>query len=68
MSRVEERTIPKFLEGETLPEGCFDEPNPYKNHPESKLNLKELGEYIKRTGKKSGWDLTKEEIKQFQTA
>jgi len=66
MSGMEKMTIPKFLEGEPLPEGYFDEPNPYIDHPTCKIDFKALGDYIKKTGKKSGWDLTKEEMKLFE--
>ena len=66
MSGMEKNKIPSFLEGEPLPNGYFEDPNPYVDHPTCKINFKALGEYIKKTGKKSGWDLTKEEMKIFE--
>ena len=68
MSGTEKRMIPKFLEGEPLPDGYFDELSPYETHPTCKINLLALGEYVRKTGKKSGWDLTKEEMKMFESA
>ncbi len=66
MNGTEVKKIPKFLEGEPLPPGYFDVPDPYSSHPTCKIHLGELGEYMRKTGKKSGWDLTKEEIKMFE--
>lgn len=66
MNGTVKMSIPKFLEGEVLPAGYFDEPNPYEDQPSCKLDLRALGEYIKKTGKKSGWELTKEEMKAFE--
>jgi len=68
MNGEEERRIPKFLKGEPLPHGYFDELSPSESHPTCKINLQALGEYVKKTGKKSGWDLTKEEMKMFESA
>ena len=66
MNGMEHNTIPQFFEGESLPQGYFDEPNPYEVHPSCKTDLGALGEYVRKTGKKSGWDLTKEEIEMFE--
>ena len=68
MNGREQTIIPKFLEGEPLPQGYFDEPDPYSVHPSCKIDLHALGKYVKETGKKSGWDLSKEEIKMFESA
>ena len=68
MNGKENRMIPKFLEGEPLPEGYFDELNPYVSHPTCKIDLSALGKYVRKTGKKSGWELTKEEIRMFELA
>ena len=57
--------LPKFLEGEVLPQGYFEPPNPYKEPPTRKINLGELVAYARKNGKKC-WDLTKEEIQQFE--
>ncbi len=54
MNGTEKMKIPKFLEGEPLPKGYFDGPNPYTDHPTCKIDFKALGDYIKKTGKKSG--------------
>ena len=44
----------------------FYEELTYIDHPTCKIDFKALGDYIKKTGKKSGWDLTKEEMKLFE--
>lgn len=66
MSGMETKRVPKFLEGEPLPPGYFDVPDPYVSHPTCKIHLGALGEYMRKTGKKSGWELTKEEVKMFE--
>lgn len=53
MNGMEHNTIPKFFEGESLPQGYFDEPNPYEVHPSCKTDLGALGEYVRKTGKKA---------------
>ena len=68
MNGTEKVRIPEFLEGEQLPRGYFDEPDPYQSHETGKVNLKALGEYVARTGKKSGWELSKEEMRMFESA
>lgn len=40
-------------------------PDPYKSAPESKVNILELGRYMRRTGK-TIHDMTAEEILQFK--
>lgn len=55
--------IPKFLEGETIPQDYFETPDPYKV-PKSSINLLELSRYAQREGK-ALIDLTKEEVKMF---
>ena len=61
----EPKRIPKFLEGEELPEGYFDPPDPYKPLKSVRINLRELVKYAKEQGK-DGWDLTKEEVDRFR--
>lgn len=57
-------TIPKFLEGEELPEGCFDYPNPYAPPPETDYKFIEMLKYARENGKKFS-DITKEEAAMF---
>ena len=66
MNGVEIFGLPKFLEGEPLPQGYLDPPNPYVNPPTRKVNLGEMLKYARSKGKKC-WDLTKEEIQMFET-
>lgn len=61
------RRVPKFLEGEPLPVGYFDPPNPYVSAPTRKVDLSALVAYARKNGK-SCWELTKEEVKQFEPA
>ena len=61
----EPKRIPKFLEGEELPEGYFDPPDPYKPFKSERIKLGELVKYAKEQGK-DGWDLTKEEVDRFR--
>ena len=56
--------IPKFMEGEKLTTGYYDQPDPYKNPPKSPYNLRLLSRYAKKVGKKIV-DLTKDEVSQF---
>lgn len=65
MNGVEERKIPKFLEGEILPAGYFEPVNPYVNAPSCKINFGKLVAYAKAKGK-TQWELTKEDIKMFE--
>ncbi len=58
--------LPKFLEGEPLPPGYYDPPNPYVSAPSCYVDLPALARYAKSIGKKIT-DLTKEEVKQFST-
>ena len=60
------RRVPKFLEGEPLPIGYFDPPNPYVSAPTRKVNLSALVAYARKNGKNC-WELTKEEVKQFES-
>ena len=59
--------IPKFLEGEVLPKGYFEPLNPYEDVPTCNVNLLELSRYARKCGK-ALVELTKEEVKMFQTA
>lgn len=56
--------IPRFLEGEPLPAGYFDPPNPYGEPPVSKYNLRAMVNYAIKVGKKVP-ELTKEKAAQF---
>ena len=56
--------IPKFMEGEPLPQGYYETPNPYKNPPPCSYNIPAMVNYAMAHGKKVT-DLTKEEAKQF---
>ena len=67
---VEERDmteirIPKFMEGEELPSGYFDSPDPYSNPPSSRYNVRAMGNWALKNGKKVT-DLTKEEAERFR--
>ena len=57
--------LPKFLEGAVLPRGYFELPSPYNEPPTRKVNLGALVAYARSMGKKC-WDLTKEEVQQFE--
>lgn len=56
--------IPVFMEGEPLPQGYNDAPNPYTSMPKSKYNLRAMVNYAKSIGKKVP-DLSKEEADRF---
>lgn len=51
MNGTEYIRIPKFMEGETLPPGYFDFPNPYKNPPKSRYNMRAMVNYALKNGK-----------------
>lgn len=58
---------PKFLTEEMENNPFYNsELDPYQNPPAFHYNLKELGKYAKRTGKKV-IDMTYEELQQFST-
>lgn len=59
-------SLPRFLEGEPLPHGYFDPPDPYSDPPLCNIDLGALMKYARTQGKKC-WDLTKEEFAQFKT-
>ena len=61
---IESIQLPKFLEGEELPPGYYDLPDPYQNPPESKYDLRAMIDYARKTGKRV-IDLTKEEAEAF---
>jgi hypothetical protein len=65
MNRNDYIKIPKFLEGEPLPKGYFEAPNPYAAPPTRKVKLGELVKYARDNGKKV-FDLTKEEVSMFE--
>lgn len=65
MNGISVASLPKFLEGEALPRGYFELPNPYIEPPTRKINLGALVAYARNKGKKC-WDLTKEEVQQFE--
>ena len=56
--------IPKFMEGDTFPEGYYSEPNPYSEPPVSKYNFRAMVNYALLHGKKVT-DLTKREAELF---
>lgn len=64
MSETETEKIPGFLEGEPLPSGYFNKPDPYGDAPTRKVNLSLLVSYARKEGKDC-LSLTKEEIKRF---
>ena len=64
MNGTSDVRIPKFLEGEALPVGYFEPPNPYVAPPTSKYNLRAMVNYALRAGKKVA-ELTKDEADQF---
>ena len=57
--------IPKFMEGEELPTGYFDCPDPYCNPPSSMYNMRAMVNWALKNGKKVT-DLTKEEAERFR--
>ena len=65
MSGIEIICFPKFLEGELLPLGYLEPPNPYVNPPTRKVDLGALAKYARENGKRIV-DLTKEEVAQFE--
>lgn len=58
-------TIPKFLEGEPLPPGYFEAPDPFRELVHGNVNLLELSRYAIRNNKRLV-DLTKEEVAKFR--
>lgn len=56
--------LPKFLEGEELPEGYYDPPDPYREPPKSRYDLRAMIRYAREAGKEVV-ELTKEEANQF---
>ena len=65
MNGVEIYGLPKFLEGEQLPHGYYDPPDPYGNPPTRKVNLGAMLNYARKKGKRC-WNLTKEEVQMFE--
>ena len=64
MSGISVVRIPRFLEGEPLPAGYYDSPDPYAEPPKSKYNLRAMVNYALKNGKKVP-ELTREEAAQF---
>ncbi len=64
MSGISAVRIPRFMEGQPLPEGYNEALNPYKNPPNSKYNLRAMVNYALQAGKKVP-ELTVEEVEQF---
>ena len=64
MSGISVVKIPRFMEGQPLPQGYNEDLNPYKNPPISKYNLRAMVNYALQKGKKVP-ELTVEEAKQF---
>ena len=56
--------IPKFYEGEKLPQGYYNTPDPFVR-PKCNLNLLKLSRYTLSLGKELT-SLTKEELSQFK--
>ena len=56
--------IPRFLEGEALPAGYYESPNPYALPPKAQYHFRAMVNYVLRHGK-SITELTKEEVKPF---
>ena len=56
--------IPKFLEGETLPAGYYEAPDPYSNPPKSQYNIRAMVNYARKQGNQVT-DLSKEEVEPF---
>lgn len=52
MNGVNNVKIPKFLEGEPLPKGYFEAPNPYSEPPTRKVKLRELVKYARENKKR----------------
>ena len=65
MNGTKVEMIPKFLEGEFIPEDYFEPVDPYKPYTPGKTNIRKLAKYARENGK-DGWTLTKEEIKMFE--
>lgn len=64
MSGISAVRIPRFMEGQPLPEGYNEALNPYKNPPNSKYNLRAMVNYALQAGKKVP-ELTVDEVEQF---
>ena len=64
MSGISVVKIPRFMEDQPLPQGYNEAPDPYKNPPNSKYNLRAMVNYALQTGKKVP-ELTVEEVEQF---
>ena len=60
----DKKKLPKFLEGESLPEGYYDPVSPYEKHPPCPYNLQELMKFSVTSGRKIE-DMSKEELNQF---
>ncbi len=65
MSGIEIICFPKFLEGEPLPAGYLEPPNPYVDPPTRKVDIGALARYARENGKRIV-DLTKEEVALFE--
>lgn len=64
MNGINTIRLPRFLEGEPLPAGYYDEPDPYSDPPASNYNFRAMVNYAIKMGKQVT-DLTKEEVRQF---
>ncbi len=60
---MSEMVFPKFYEGQELPKGYYDTPNPFER-PETCIDILELSRYAQKSGK-SPISMTKEEIAKF---
>ena len=64
MNETDPIRLPKFLEGEKLPPEYYFPPDPYRNPPECKYDLRALVQYARKNGKKIV-DLSNEEVRAF---
>ena len=64
MNGTEVIKIPRFMEGEALPAGYFDAPDPYSNPPKARYNIRAMVNYALKQGKQVT-ELSKEEVEPF---
>ena len=60
---MSEMVFPKFYEGQELPKGYYDTPNPFECS-KTCINILELSRYAQQSGK-SPISMTNEELAQF---
>ena len=64
MNGIEGIRIPRFLEGDALPAGYYDTPDPYADPQKAQYNFRAMVNYALQRGK-SVIDLSKEEVQSF---